>query len=89
MKKTYYVKASNMSEPRKIYKSSRSKEKYPSYGNGTFDVDDVEELQDITDNYNIEYRVDGLLDIGDDKRVDLITTDITDTLEKDFDREAF
>ena len=31
--------------------------------NITFDADDVEELQDITDNYNIEYRVDGLLDM--------------------------
>ena len=57
--------------------------------NLTFDADDMEELQDITNNYNIEYRVDGLLDLGDDKRVDLITSDITDTLEKDFDRQAF
>ena len=57
--------------------------------NLTFDADDIEELQDITNNYNIEYRVDGLLDLGDDKRVDLITSDITDTLEKDFDRQAF
>ena len=57
--------------------------------NLTFDADDIEELQDITNNYNIEYRVDGLLDLNDDKRVDLITADITDTLEKDFDRQAF
>tara|TARA_Y100001937_G_scaffold119688_1_gene175818 strand:- start:1510 stop:3507 length:1998 start_codon:yes stop_codon:yes gene_type:complete len=57
--------------------------------NLTFDADDMEELQDITNNYNIEYRVDGLLDLNDDKRVDLITADITDTLEKDFDRQAF
>ena len=55
----------------------------------TFDADDVEELMDITDNYNIEYRVDGLLDRGDDKRVDILTNDISDTLEKDFDRQAF
>ena len=57
--------------------------------NLTFDADDVEELLDITDNYNIEYRVDGLLDLGDDKRVDILTNDISDTLEKDFDRQAF
>ena len=57
--------------------------------NLTFDVDDIEELQDITNNYNIEYRVDGLLDLDDNGRVDLITSDITDTLEKDFDRQAF
>ena len=57
--------------------------------NLTFDADDIEELQDITNNYNIEYRVDGLLDLNDDKRVDLITADIKDTLEKDFDRQAF
>ena len=57
--------------------------------NITFDADDVEELKDITDNYNIEYRTDGLLDLDENGRVDLITADITDTLEKDFDRQAF
>ena len=57
--------------------------------NITFDADEVEELQDITDNYNIEYRVDGILDLDDNDRVELITKDISDTLEKDFDRQAF
>ena len=57
--------------------------------NLTFDVDDVEELKDITDNYNIEYRVDGLLDLDENNRVELITEDVTDTLEKDFNRQAF
>ena len=57
--------------------------------NLTFDADDVEELLDITDNYNIEYRVDGLLDLNENGRVDLVTRDITDTLEKDFNRQAF
>ena len=41
---------------------------------------DVEELQDITDNYNIEYRVDGILDLDENNRVELITEDITDIL---------
>lgn len=54
-----------------------------------FDADDVTELQDITTNYNIEYRTDGLLDLDENGRVDLINTDVTDTLEKDFDRQAF
>ena len=57
--------------------------------NITFDADEIEELKDITDNYNIEYRTDGLLDLDENGRVDLITADITDTLEKDFDRQAF
>jgi len=57
--------------------------------NLTFDADDVEELQDITDNYNIEYRTDGLLDLDDNGRVDLITSDITDNLETDLNRQAF
>ena len=57
--------------------------------NLTFDADEVEELQDITDNYNIEYRVDGILEINENGRIDLMTRDITDTLEKDFNRQAF
>ena len=57
--------------------------------NLTFDVDDIEELQDITSNYNIQYKVDGILDLDENGRVDLVTRDITDTLEKDFDRQAF
>jgi hypothetical protein len=60
-----------------------------TFFNLTFDADDVEELKDITDNYNIEYRVDGLLDLNENGRVDLVVNDITDNLEKDFDRQAF
>ena len=33
--------------------------------NLTFDTNEVEEIKDITDNYNIEYRVDGLLDLDE------------------------
>ena len=57
--------------------------------NLTFDADDIEELQDITDNYIVEYRTDGILDLNENNRVELIVSDITDTLEKDFDRQAF
>ena len=57
--------------------------------NLTFDTNEVEEIKDITDNYNIEYRVDGLLDLDENNRIELITEDITDTIEKDLDRQAF
>ena len=57
--------------------------------NLVFDADEVEELQDITNNYNIEYRVDGILDLDENNRIDLITEDITDTLEKDTTKQAF
>ena len=57
--------------------------------NLTFDTNEVEEIKDITDNYNIEYKVDGLLDLDEDNRVELITEDITDTIEKDLDKQAF
>ena len=57
--------------------------------NLTFDTNEVEEIKDITDNYNIEYRVDGLLDLDENDRVELITEDITDTIEKDLDKQAF
>jgi len=57
--------------------------------NLTFDADDVNELLDITDNYNIEYRTDGIIDLGDNNRVELLTNDVTDTLEKDLGRQAF
>ena len=60
-----------------------------TFFNLTFDADDVNELLDITDNYNIEYRTDGIIDLGDDNRVELLTNDVTDTLEKDLGRQAF
>ena len=60
-----------------------------TFFNLTFDADDVSELLDITNNYNIEYRTDGLLDLDEGGRVDLLSRDISDTLEKDFDRQAF
>jgi len=60
-----------------------------TFFNLTFDADGVDELLDITDNYNIEYRTDGLLDLDENGRVDLLSRDISDTLEKDFDRQAF
>ena len=43
----------------------------------------------MVDNYIIEYRTDGILDLNENNRVELIVSDITDTLEKDFDRQAF
>ena len=57
--------------------------------NITFDVGDVDELQDITNNYIIQYKVDGVLDLDDNGRVELLTEDVTDTLELDFNRQAF
>jgi len=55
----------------------------------TFDADDVEELQDTTNNYNLEYRVDGILDLNENDRVDILTNDISDTLENDINKQAF
>mgnify|MGYP001242096736 CR=1 FL=1 len=57
--------------------------------NLVFDVDDVEELLDTTTNYNIEYRVDGILDLDENNRVDILTNDISDTLENDINKQAF
>ena len=57
--------------------------------NINFDVGDVDELQDITNNYIIQYKVDGVLDLDENGRVELLTEDVTDTLELDFDRQAF
>ena len=57
--------------------------------NITFDIGDVDELQDITNNYIIQYKVDGVLDLDENGRVELLTEDVTDTLELDFNRQAF
>ena len=57
--------------------------------NLTLDADNIEDLQDTTSNYNIEYRTDGIIHLNDNKRIDLLIDDITDTLEKDFNTQAF
>ena len=44
---------------------------------------------DITNNYIIQYKVDGVLDLDENGRVELLTEDVTDTLELDFNRQAF
>ena len=77
----------------KNYKPPVSSKVYSGAGESlfhlTFDADDVEELQDTTDNYNLEYRVDGILDLNENDRVDILTNDISDTLENDINKQAF
>ncbi len=57
--------------------------------NLNFDVDEVEELQDSSDKNTIRYSTDSLLLLDDNDRIFKDMEDITDTIEKSIDRQAF
>ena len=57
--------------------------------NLNFNVDEVEELFDFTNTNTIRYSTDSLLLLDDNNRVFKESEDITDTIEKSIDRQAF
>ena len=57
--------------------------------NLNFNVDEVEELQDSTNTNTIRYSTDSLLLLDDNNRVFKDMEDITDTIDKSINRQAF
>ena len=57
--------------------------------NLNFNVDDIEDLQDMTDKNSIKFCNDFTLELDDNNRISKGNVDILDTIEKDVEEQAF